>query len=278
MTCERIGALTVVGGCVRSPRARLARTHARTRARAHARARTPRALLCSHRPAHAPWFLWQALDDPWCTVCSKNDKLSAGAIAGIVVGAAVFALVVFALLVGVFIARRERSNRSTVVVSSTKETSQGDLKELVTSPSFAGQEPRRQMTNRSKLALEQELDENTLPAILRDNRIALDDLKMVRMLGHGNFGEVWEARWHGAPVATKRLHSHRVNGPMLRAFKKECEFGAVLRHPNIVHLYGGSWSIDMGAVCESRCPRPLLPAKRARLVTPDVWRNVAQTW
>ena len=70
------------------------------------------------------------------------------------------------------------------------------------------------------------------------------DLVFERHLGMGSFGEVSLARWGGTPVAVKKLNRNRINPVYLEMFKKECELYFTLRHPNIVQLLGGSWSID----------------------------------
>ncbi|KAI6657973.1 LRR receptor-like serine/threonine-protein kinase [Oopsacas minuta] len=64
-------------------------------------------------------------------------------------------------------------------------------------------------------------------------------------LGRGTFGVVYKAKWLGANVAVKYLHSHlfsqqpeRVWKKIVRDFENEYKFLANLRHPNIVQYFG----------------------------------------
>ena len=68
-----------------------------------------------------------------------------------------------------------------------------------------------------------------------------------RPLGSGAFGEVFEATWKGSLVAAKKLHDifFRLNvvpeeqcRRMVMEFVAECTLQAMLRHPNIVPLFG----------------------------------------
>ena len=68
-----------------------------------------------------------------------------------------------------------------------------------------------------------------------------------RQLGSGAFGEVFEATWKGSLVAAKKLHDifFRLNvvpeeqcHRMVMEFVAECALQAMLRHPNIVPLFG----------------------------------------
>ena len=64
-------------------------------------------------------------------------------------------------------------------------------------------------------------------------------------LGRGTFGVVYKAKWLGANVAVKNLHTHlfsqqpeRVWKKIVRDFENEYKFLANLRHPNIVQYFG----------------------------------------
>jgi len=63
----------------------------------------------------------------------------------------------------------------------------------------------------------------------------LDDITLGNSLGGGAFGEVFEGLWQGVvKVAVKKLH----NPEAFEEFKKEAHILKLLRHPNIVSLYG----------------------------------------
>ena len=72
-------------------------------------------------------------------------------------------------------------------------------------------------------------------------------VRRARRLGGGAFGEVFEATWKGSLVAAKKLHDifFQTNvvpeeqcRQMIMEFVAECALQAMLRHPNIVPLFG----------------------------------------
>ena len=72
-------------------------------------------------------------------------------------------------------------------------------------------------------------------------------LRRDRRLGSGAFGEVFEATWKGSLVAAKKLHDifFQTNvvpeeqcRRMIMEFVAECALQAMLRHPNIVPVFG----------------------------------------
>ena len=80
--------------------------------------------------------------------------------------------------------------------------------------------------------------------MLRRARIDPSELQLGELLGSGSFGEVRRAVWHGTPVAVKRLHRSKINAKDLHRFRRECQLQLGLRHPNIVQLVGGAWTLD----------------------------------
>src|SRR5688572_6131053 len=81
--------------------------------------------------------------------------------------------------------------------------------------------------------------------------------ELVRRLGRGASGEVWEAVLLGPhgfrkPVALKRLRGG-LEGEALAALFREARLGALLQHPNLVATYAleevdGAWQIAMELV------------------------------
>ena len=83
----------------------------------------------------------------------------------------------------------------------------------------------------------------------KDNIKYLQDVNIITApnyeLGRGTFGVVYKAKWLGANVAVKYLHTHlfsqqpdRVWKKIVRDFENEYKFLANLRHPNIVQYFG----------------------------------------
>jgi serine/threonine protein kinase len=81
--------------------------------------------------------------------------------------------------------------------------------------------------------------------------IYVKDIRIVRRLGGGNFGEVYEGVWHGStPVALKQVQSQQIDDFLREAsmLMYVCPFTqhinlidflfSNLHHPNVVQCYG----------------------------------------
>jgi len=71
-----------------------------------------------------------------------------------------------------------------------------------------------------------------------------NNVRFVKLLGKGSYGEVYKAKWHGQLVAAKRIHpllvyydteANNDNGVVAK-FVEECELLRRLKHPNIVEM------------------------------------------
>ena len=75
----------------------------------------------------------------------------------------------------------------------------------------------------------------------RESLHELGDFQLVRQLGRGGMGVVYEAREAGLDrrVAVKVLpQGAAVDGTMLARFRREARAAAKLHHPNVVTVYG----------------------------------------
>jgi len=81
-----------------------------------------------------------------------------------------------------------------------------------------------------------------VPSSLRS--FIIDNIQLGKQIGYGANGRILEAKWEGAAVAVKEIHSifNQVSEPEFQAFKqsflRECEQSSRLRHPNIVRFFG----------------------------------------
>ena len=82
-----------------------------------------------------------------------------------------------------------------------------------------------------------------IPSSLQE--FIVDNIQLGKQIGRGANGRILEAKWEGATVAVKEIHSifiHEVSEPEFQAFKntflRECEQSSRLRHPNIVRFFG----------------------------------------
>ena len=76
----------------------------------------------------------------------------------------------------------------------------------------------------------------------------IDNIKLGKQIGRGANGRVLEAKWEGATVAVKEIHSIFINEAsdlefqwFKKCFLRECEQSSQLRHPNIVRFFGIYW-------------------------------------
>jgi hypothetical protein len=79
--------------------------------------------------------------------------------------------------------------------------------------------------------------------MLEDSSVQLiesTEIQLHHRLGAGGFGEVVCGRWHGVPVAVKRLFGAGMlsGSSVLRDFLREAHVLSKLRHPNLLMLYG----------------------------------------
>ena len=73
----------------------------------------------------------------------------------------------------------------------------------------------------------------------------IDNIQIGKQIGRGANGRILEAKWEGALVAVKEIHSifmNEVSEPEFLVLKgnflRECEQSSRLRHPNIVRFFG----------------------------------------
>ena len=95
-------------------------------------------------------------------------------------------------------------------------------------------------------ALKAVLSEEQMPDIMRRCHINANDLEVSRTkkLGTGRTGDTWQATLNGTPVAVKKMHRNLLDADHLKTFREECELQLALRHPNLVQLIGGSWTLE----------------------------------
>lgn len=63
-------------------------------------------------------------------------------------------------------------------------------------------------------------------------------INYTRKLGEGSFGVVYEAGWLKKTVAVKKLRAGHLSDDVLASFQEEAQRHGILRHPNILSLYG----------------------------------------
>ena len=85
-----------------------------------------------------------------------------------------------------------------------------------------------------------------IPSPLRG--FIIDNIELGKQIGRGANGRILEAKWEGAIVAIKEIHSIFINETsdpefqwFKRSFLRECEQSSQLRHPNIVRFFGIYW-------------------------------------
>ena len=80
---------------------------------------------------------------------------------------------------------------------------------------------------------------STSPLIEAREGVRLGDFRLIRRLGRGGMGEVWEAKQItlGRHVALKLIRPDRVTPKSIRFFDREARAGSRLSHPGVVAVY-----------------------------------------
>jgi hypothetical protein len=90
---------------------------------------------------------------------------------------------------------------------------------------------------------EQEEYKKRTQELLDQHKLNVDDVLLVKKVGAGSFGEVFQGLCLGEPVAIKTLI--KVNEANLKVFKAEILLLSTLRHPNIVNFVGACWAKEL---------------------------------
>ena len=78
------------------------------------------------------------------------------------------------------------------------------------------------------------LTDRTSGEIIPYSELSMDK----KPIGKGGFGEVFAGRWHGTPIAFKKLLYQHISRKLLNSFTKEMRIFAALNHPNTVKMFG----------------------------------------
>lgn len=85
-----------------------------------------------------------------------------------------------------------------------------------------------------------DLPDSAMPPLPAHTVITMDELVMMRLLGEGAFGRVYQAKWCGKQVAVKVLIHQNLTESAARDFEKEVTIMSFLQHPNICRLLGAN--------------------------------------
>ncbi len=96
--------------------------------------------------------------------------------------------------------------------------------------------PQKSLLMTPKVEVKPEFVPSTSTVLLQ--QIAWKDLRVGKLLGSGGFGDVYEATWHGKPVAIKQLFLKSLPGDMKKVFDHESEVMAKCNFPNVIRLFG----------------------------------------
>ena len=68
--------------------------------------------------------------------------------------------------------------------------------------------------------------------------IPWSDIKIGNLKGHGGYGDVYKATWHGTTVAVKQLHLKTMAPDTQKAFDNETQMMAQCQFPQVIKLFG----------------------------------------
>jgi len=94
--------------------------------------------------------------------------------------------------------------------------------------------------------------------VFRQMLIHPSDLHVIKRLGSGAFGDVFQCSLNGQPVAVKQMRT--VNEVQMRRFRADILLTSELRHPNIVSCVGACWSPSLVALVLEFIPKGSLDA------------------
>ena len=83
--------------------------------------------------------------------------------------------------------------------------------------------------------------------VLKRHLLSPGDVKLIKRVGAGAYGEVFYGEVLGNPAAIKTMLS--VSAESVREFRDEIIMTASLRHPNIVSFVGAAWGGDLIGMC-----------------------------
>jgi len=115
-----------------------------------------------------------------------------------------------------------------------------------------------------EVAVEREISQH----LLSQHLLSSGDVKLIRRVGAGSFGEVYEGVVLGERVAIKTMLNVTMGSAQL--FRAEILLNANLRHLNVVGFVGACWGRDLVALVLEWCPRGSLDGfleDRARSLT-----------
>ena len=78
------------------------------------------------------------------------------------------------------------------------------------------------------------LTSHTSGEIITYSELELDK----KPIGKGGYGEVYAGKWHGTPIAFKKLLHQHISRKLLNNFTKEIRIFATLNHPSTVKMFG----------------------------------------
>jgi len=160
-------------------------------------------------------------------------------------------MLIIAYVAGITVAHLlEYQQRSDLLARMTLDQQHSEHSQSVQSgPHAAASSVGQYAANEEEMRLLERLfSGQRLPRAVLQARVDLGDLQLQHTIGHGSFGQVNSAIWHGLVprrVAMKMLYRNRFTEDSLSNFIRAVEIELALPpHPNIARLLGVAWSID----------------------------------
>jgi len=102
------------------------------------------------------------------------------------------------------------------------------------------------------------------------------DLKLVKLVGRGTYGSVFEAKWNDVAVAVKimnvmdpQMHSREDSRRFIKTFEQEVEYLSQVNHKNIVRLHGYSLASPHVYIVQELMQKNLSQLLREKGYRPD---------
>ena len=116
------------------------------------------------------------------------------------------------------------------------ESNQRDLEDKLSQEKLKVNRLQNEIDRIKQIKISNNFSKNTFLNYIHE--INFNELKLGNKIGQGGFSEIFESKWLNLNVAVKIIFDPNVTEKLLEEFYNEIEKLLILRHPNIITLYG----------------------------------------
>ena len=129
-----------------------------------------------------------------------------------------------------------KDNSQNAFLSDTTSSSRKDLEDKLNHEKMKVNRLENEIQKIKSLKENKSYNKNSITQYIHE--INFNELKLGKKIGQGGFSEIFETKWYNQKVAIKVIFDPNINENLLDEFNNEIEKLFILRHPNIIALYG----------------------------------------